>query len=133
MNDDRRLLFRYVLRGLGWIPTALGAAVVALGTFYDLMDWRFGGAVRVWSWMWGLTLIGLGAVMMATGRRWLAVAGVLACGCSGALVFRWERHVGSLGQWPPIIYCIDGVAIVCGLATIGYWTWRRPVVTAAPS
>ena len=100
---------------------------MALGTFYDLMDWRFGGAIRSWSWMWGLMLLGLGLVTMSTGRRWMAALGVLACGCSGARVFWWVRHIGALG-WASIIYAADAFAIACGLGGIALWTWRRPVI-----
>ena len=131
--DELRFLFRLVLRGSGWLATGLGATVVALGTFYDLMDWRFGGAFRVWSWMWGLMLIGLGLVLTAMGRRWLASVGVLAAVGSGALVFHWERHVGSLGQWPSTIYAVDAFAIAAGLAAIAYWTWRRLAVDGPPA
>ena len=121
MNEDLRFLVRFA----GWIPTAVGAVVVSLGTLYASMGWRFGGAFRAWSWMWGFMLAGLGLIIMSTGRRWMAWGGVLLCGTSGWLVFWWERHIGALESWWRFVYGADALGIAFAVVAIAFWTWRR--------
>jgi peptidoglycan/LPS O-acetylase OafA/YrhL len=109
---------------LGCIPTVLGAGVVLLGSAYALAEWRYGGAVLIWSLMWGLMLVGLGMAVMATGRRWMASLGVAACSISALLVFAWER-THSLESWPFWIYPGDAIGVLIGLVVIMPSTWRR--------
>ncbi len=120
MNDDSRS----VLRTLGCIPTGLGATLVLLGSAYALAEWRYGGAVLIWSLMWGAMLVGLGMAVMATGRRWMASLGVAACSVSALLVFAWERE-HSLDGWPFWIYPGDALGMLLGLAVIVSSTWRK--------
>jgi type VI protein secretion system component VasK len=57
------------VEAVGGIPFVLGLLVVALGFLWQLFGYMFGGAVFVWSLMWGLMSIGLGLVLMGTSRR----------------------------------------------------------------
>jgi hypothetical protein len=126
-SDDAQ----FVLRTLGCMPTLLGGVVVGFGGAYAVTEWRYWWAVLIWSLMWGLMLVGVGLVIMATGRRWLAALGALACTVSASLVFAWER-THSLGSWSLWIYPPDVFGVFFGLASIATATWRKPV-TAPPA
>jgi hypothetical protein len=78
--------------------------------------------------MWGLMFKGLGFVVVATGRRWLVLCGLVECLTSALLVYGWERH-WSLGGWAAWIYAGDGLAVV--LALHAFASGRRP--RAVPS
>ncbi len=121
MNEDARFL----LRGLGCLPAVLGAIVVGLGAFYAAMEWRYGGAVLVWSLMWGLMLSGVGLVVMSTGRRWMAVVGLAACAGSAQLVHSWEKYAELEKGWSEAIYSGDALGGVIGLGAIATSFWRR--------
>lgn len=77
---------------LGAIPLALGTLLMALGGLYLFLDYRFGGAVFYWSLMWGLMAAGLGLALLGTRRRWVAVAGIVACLISTALTAHLHRR-----------------------------------------
>lgn len=121
MDDDSR----YLLRGVGCLPTSLGALVIALGAFYALMEWRYGGAVLAWGLMWGLMLVGLGLAVMSTGRRWMAFLAIAACAASAYLVFRWEKNIAPLEEWSSWLYPADSIGVALGLALIIASFWRR--------
>lgn len=120
MNDDVRSL----LRGLGCLPAVLGAIVMGLGAFYAAMQWRYGGAILVWSLMWGLMLSGVGLALMSTGRRWMAACATVACGVSALLVYLWKRDA-SLDGWSKWIYSGDAFGGVIGIVAIISSFWKR--------
>jgi|EndMetStandDraft_4_1072995.scaffolds.fasta_scaffold328536_2 hypothetical protein len=83
----------------GAIAVAIGALLMALGGLYLLAEYRFGGAVFYWSLMWGLMIAGIGLALMGTQRRWLAIAGVLACVVSAALTVYWHQLAILDASW----------------------------------
>ena len=122
-NDDD---WGSVLRAVGWLPTVLGVGLALLGSFYALSGWRYGGAVLIWSLMWGVMLAGLGTVMMATGRVWLVVLGVVACALSALLTLLWEREAILDTSWRVGIYGGDAMGVTAGLISIVARKMRRP-------
>jgi hypothetical protein len=106
-DDDWSFLFR----GLGCLPTVLGGAILLAGAGYASAEWRYSGAVLLWSLMWGLMFLGVGCAVMATGRRWLSALAIAACALSAALVFTWELE-HSLDPWPWWLYPGDALGII---------------------
>ena len=98
-EQEQEPLSVFFIRALGFIPLALGLLVVALGCLYEYLDYRFGGAIRIWSFMWGLSGIGVGLVMCGTSKRRFAFAGVLSCALSFWLIAYWHFRVSPAADW----------------------------------
>ncbi len=114
------------MEALGGIPFALGLLVVCLGLLWQIFGYMFGGAVFVWSLMWGLMGMGVGLVLMGTSRRALAVAGVLASGLSLALTATWHLRISPLlNEWLWFIGVPNCLAITYGIAAFVTTTVRR--------
>ena len=112
---------------LGCIPFSLGLLIVALGGLYFLNEYRFAGEVLGWTLMWGLMGVGVGLALMGTTNRALAVAGVLLCSASLALVMTWHFRFSSLDSaWLWGTSVPNSLGVVYGIATIVVQTRARP-------
>jgi hypothetical protein len=126
VNDDVKSLLRVV----GCLPTTLGTGLVLFGTFYWLMEWRFGGAFLFSGLVWGLMLAGLGLVIMSTARFWMSVLGSVAAASSALLIGLDARgpYFNDSYYW---VYTGDGVAIILGAAMSFVALRRRARAVAA--
>jgi hypothetical protein len=124
VDDD----WSFLWRALGWLPTGLGSVLILLGAFYYSQEWRYAGAILIWSLMWGLMLVGLGLPIMATGRRWMAIAGIVLSSASALLAFRWDRYT-SIDDWLLWLYPGDALGVL--LAVIALWRARRRALRAS--
>jgi hypothetical protein len=107
---------------LGGISLALGVVLMALGSLYWLAEYRFGGAVFYWSLMWGMMAVGIGLALMGTRRRWLAIAGVLACVVSAALTVYWQQLAILDASWLWLIGIGCSTGILYGAVAFGLHT-----------
>jgi len=117
MNDDAR----FILRGIGCIPAVLGGISIALGAALAATGGRNMGLALIYALIYGGAASGVGLVLLATGRRWIAVAGSLLCAVSAALTSLYDEGgyapptAPILESWQIIVLILDTAGIVAGL------------------
>jgi hypothetical protein len=114
-----------VLRMLGCFPTSAGAVLFAAGTFYLSAGWRYDGLVFFLALLWASMLAGLGLSTMATGRRWMAVSGLLATLLSLSLQYGLHGDPTELEGWGWLL-AGNAVGLAIGVAAIYSAFKRRP-------
>jgi peptidoglycan/LPS O-acetylase OafA/YrhL len=101
-------------RGTGAVLVTLGALVIGVGALYMLEEYAFGGAIFIWALMLGLTVAGVGVVVMRRSRL-ASFIGALVCATSLGLIVLWEIQVGSLEAWRWVCGVPAAIGLIVGL------------------
>jgi hypothetical protein len=118
MNDDTR----FVLRSVGCVPAVLGVVAIVLGAALAATGWRYMGLALYFALVYGGAASGVGLVVLATGRRWVAFAGALLCAISAAATSVYNTggytppSAPLLEDWQIIVLIIDAVGFIAGVA-----------------
>ena len=120
MNDDTR----FALRSLGCVPAVLGGVSIALGAALAVIGGRYMGLALIFALIYGGAATGVGLVILATGRRWLALAGAITCALSAAVTSLYNEggytapSAPLFETWQIAVLLIDAVAIFAALLQI---------------
>lgn len=118
MNGDTR----FVLRSVGCIPAVLGALSIALGAALTATGWRYMGLVLILALIWGGAASGIGLVTLATGRRWIALAGAFVCTLSAVVTVLYNLAPRAPQTSPPLepwqfqVLLVDAAGVLAGVA-----------------
>jgi hypothetical protein len=74
--------------------------------------------------MWGLAGIGIGLVLFGTTKRRFAIAGVLTCMLSFALIAHWHFRVAQAPDWLCRLGVPNALGILYGIVAIVVKTVR---------